>query len=128
MDFNTQIVLIGEDQDPKVAQDLTPAEPATVFPIDQDLYLGSRGSWDKGNPAGEAHGSGVVTRKNIAKVDITFAFDEDDSITVSGLLPVRGKALGAGQLAVTGGTGQFAKAAGKVGMETNNPKRWSFVI
>jgi len=128
VEFSTEFIVIGEDQDPKVEQDLTPLEPASGFPIDQDLYIESGGKWGKGDRAGEAHGTAAVARKNLAQVSITFAFDEDDSIVVSGLLPVQGKKLGAGQLAVTGGTGKFAKAAGKVGMETNNPKRWSFVI
>jgi len=128
VEFSTQFILIGEDQDPKVAQDLTPAAPATVFPIDQDLYEESGGPWKKGDPVGEAHGSGVVTGKNLATCSVTFAFDDDDSLVVEGLLPVQGKKLGAGRLAVTGGTGKFDKASGRVGMETSNPKRWSFVI
>ena len=128
MNFSTQFVLIGEDQDPDVAQDLTPAAPATVFPIDQDLYVEDGGPWKKGGSAGEAHGSAIVTGKNRASVSVTFEFDQDDSIVAQGLLPVQGKALNGGQLAVTGGTGQFAKAAGRVGMEPQNPKRWSFVI
>ena len=128
MNFNTQLIIIGEDQDPDVAKDMTPAAPATVFSIDQDLSVESGGKWNKGNPAGEAHGTAVVTRKNLAACTVTFAFDPDDSIVAEGLLPVQGRKLGAGQLAVTGGTGQFAKAAGTVNMETNNPKRWSFVL
>ena len=61
MEFSTEFIVIGEDQDPKVEQDLTPLEPASGFPIDQDLYLESGGPWKKGDPVGEAHGSAVVT-------------------------------------------------------------------
>jgi hypothetical protein len=128
VDFSTEFILIGEDQDPDIAQDVTPSAPATVFSIDQDLYLESGGQWKKGDPVGEAHGSGVVTGKNLATCSVTFAFDAEDSIVAEGLLPVQGKKLDAGRLAVTGGTGQFDKVSGRVGMETRNPKRWSFVI
>ena len=128
MDLSPEPILIGEDQDPRSAQDLTPVPPGTVFPIDQDLYFESGGPWKKGGSAGEAHGSGISTGKNLATCSVTFAFNNDGTIVAEGLLPIQGKKLGAGELAVTGGTGKYDKASGRVGMETNNPKRWSFVI
>ena len=127
MEFSPELILIGEDQNPKVAEDLTPAAPGTVFPVDQDLYFESGGTWNKGGPAGEAHGSGIATEKNLAQCSVTFAF-RDGTIVAEGILPIQGKKLGAGQLAVTGGTGRYKNRLGQVDMETRNPKRWSFVI
>jgi hypothetical protein len=126
MEFSAGFTLIGEDQseDP---DELAPAAPATVFPIDQDIYQEGADPWSKGDLVGEAHGFAVVTRRG-AMTNVTFAFDEADSVVVHGLLPVEGKRLGNGRIAVTGGTGKFAKASGNVDMQTRNPKRWSFVL
>jgi hypothetical protein len=128
MEFTAEFTVIGEDQDPDETSELTPTPPGSVFPIDQDLYEGSGdGSWDKGSPVGEAHGSVVVTRKSRAMCVITFEF-ESGTVMVQGLLPAQGKKLSGGTLAVTGGTGDFEKSTGRVDMDSINPKRWSFVL
>ena len=126
MEFTAEFTVIGEDQEPDSKEELAPAPPGTVFPIDQDLYE-EDGSWKAGGPVGEAHGSVIVTRKNRAMCVITFEF-ESGTVMVQGLVPVQGKKLSGGTLAVTGGTGDFEKSAGRVDMESVNPKRWSFVL
>jgi hypothetical protein len=128
MEFTAEFTVIGEDQDPDENMDeLAPAPPGSLFPIDQDLYESTNGSWDKGPLVGEAHGSVVVTRKNRAMCALTFEFDSG-TVMVQGLLPAQGKKLSGGTLAVTGGTGDFEKSGGRVDMDSVNPKRWSFVL
>ena len=126
--FTAAFTLIGEDQD-KIADLLAPAPQGSVMTIDQDLYEEQGGAWQRPDtPVGEAHGSVIVTRKGFATCNITFTFGDDDSIVAQGLLPISGKSLNNGHLAVTGGTGQFDKVSGRVDMETQNPKRWSFIL
>ena len=128
MEFSAEFTVIGEDQE-EDGSDLAPVKPGDVFPIDQDLYEEEGQKWNRpGDPVGEAHGSMVLTRRHFASCTITFTFGEDDTLVAHGLLPVDGRKLRDGKLAVTGGTGQFHGAGGRVNMETQNPKRWSFII
>jgi hypothetical protein len=130
MEFNAGFTLIGEDQDGEdETDDLTPVPPGSVFSLDQDLYQEGDQAWGRGDgPIGEAHGAVVATKRGRAMCAITFAIDESDVIVAQGLLPLQGRKLGSGSLAVTGGTGAFDKVSGRVDMETRNPKRWSFVL
>jgi hypothetical protein len=128
MEFTAEFTVIGEDQDPDDKDQVAPLPPGSVFPIDQDLYEeDGDGSWREGGQVGEAHGSVTVTRKGRAMCVITFEF-ESGTVMVQGLVPAQGKTLSGGTLAVTGGTGDFEKSAGRVDMESRNPKRWSFVL
>jgi hypothetical protein len=128
MEFGTGFTVIGEDQETE-DDELAPVGPGSVFSIDQDLFEEVGEAWNRpGDPVGEAHGSVVVTRKQFATCNITFTFSSEDVVVVQGLLPVDGKNLGGGVLAVTGGTGQLNKASGRVDVETQNPKRWSFLL
>jgi len=128
MEFTAELTVIGEDQDTDEKEQIGPATPGSVFAIDQDLFEESGdGTWDKGSLVGEAHGSIVVTRRSRAMCVITFQF-ETGTLVVQGLLPSDGRQLSGGTLAVTGGTGDFERSAGRVDMESVNPKRWSFVL
>ena len=130
MEFNAGFTLIGEDQDGEdKTDDLTPVPPGSVLSLDQDLYQEGDEAWGRpDDPIGEAHGAVVATKRGRAMCTITFAIDENDVIVAQGLLPLQGRKLGSGSLAVTGGTGAFDKVSGRVDMETRNPKRWSFVL
>jgi hypothetical protein len=128
MEFSAQFTIIGEDQ-MQQTEDLSAAAPGRVVPIDQDLFEEVGGPWNHGsNPVGEAHGSIVVTGKNLGMCHITFSFGDEDTIVAHGVLPIAGSTVGGGLLAVAGGTGQFDKAAGRLDVETSNPKRWSFIL
>jgi hypothetical protein len=128
MDFNTEITVIGEDQN-KQAEDLSAAAPGRVVPIDQDLFEEVGGPWNHGSdPIGEAHGSIVVTGKNLGMCHITFSFGDEDTIVAHGVLPIAGSTVGNGHIAVSGGTGQFDKVSGRLDVEHRNPKRWSFAL
>lgn len=128
MEFSAGFTVIGEDQEQQT-DDLAPVMPGDVFSIDQDLFEEVGEAWNRpGDPVGEAHGSVVVTRKHFAMCNITFTFGDQDIIVAQGLLPIDGKTLGSGLLAVAGGTGQFDKVSGRLDVETRNPKRWSFIL
>jgi hypothetical protein len=128
MEFTAEFTIIGEDQESDDDKDMAPLLPGSAFSIDQDLYEeDGMQSWQRGGRAGEAHGAVVVTRRGRAMCVIAFEF-ENGSVIVQGVLPAEGKKLSGGTLAVTGGTGDFEKSAGHVDMETQNPKRWSFVL
>jgi hypothetical protein len=130
MEFNTQFTLIGEDQDGEdKTDDLSPVPPGGVLSLDQDLYQEGDEAWGRPNdPIGEAHGAAVVTKRGHAMCTITFVIDEADIIVAQGLLPIAGRKLGSGSLAVTGGTGAFERSSGHVDVESRNPKRWSFLL
>lgn len=126
MEFTAEFTVIGEDQDPDDSKQVGPLPPGTVFPIDQDLFDQVE-DWRPGGKLGEAHGAVTVTRKGRAMCVVTFEFD-NGTVMVQGLLAAEGKKLSGGTLAVTGGTGEFERSAGRVDMESQNPKRWSFVL
>ena len=127
MEITTEFTVIGDD-DAQTPKDLAAASPATVVPIDQELFEELGEPWERGERVGEAHGIAVVTRRGVAVCNVTFAFEGEDTISVHGVLPIDGSTLGNGRLAVAGGTGRFNKATGTLNMETRNPKRWSFYL
>ena len=128
MEFRARFTVIGEDQEQQT-DDLAPPGAGDVFSIDQDLFEEVGESWNRpGDPVGEAHGSGVVTKKDLAMCSITFTFGDEDIIVAHGLLPSNGRRLGNGLLAVTGGTGRFDRVSGRLEVESRNPKRWGFFI
>jgi hypothetical protein len=128
MEFSASFTVIGEDQ-AEQTDDIAAFAPGRAFSIDQDLFEEQGGAWNRpGDPVGEAHGSGLVTRKGLAMCHITFTFGPDDIIIAHGVLPLGGKDVGAGLLAVAGGTGQFHKALGRCDVEVQNPKRWIFTL
>ena len=121
MEILTEYTFIGEDQDG--SEDLMSAEPGRVTVVRQALYMQDVKDWSKGDRVGTLHGSLIVGR---GKVICHFVFDLEDghAIVVGGALPPGESNFGEGVLAVTGGTGQFAKAAGVCVVETMNPKRY----
>lgn len=126
MEFTEIVTIISDDE--RQSADLNAAPPATLDAIDLVLYEEIDEPWKKGEPIGEAHGTAVVTHAGLAVCHITFTFSDGDTIVAHGVLPIDGSNLGNGHLAVTGGTGHFHKAAGRVDVETRNPKRWIFTL
>jgi hypothetical protein len=129
MEIDLGFTIVGEDME-GTRTDLSDAGPAAVIPIDQDTYHEGDDPFDAGEHAGWAHGIAILTHRDRLVVHLTFSFEADpeDSIVVHGVLPREDGAVGAGRLAVTGGTGQFHKAAGTVKVETRNPKRYIFTL
>lgn len=126
MEFTTEFTIIGDEETQTFDLDL--AAPAAVVAFDHTLYEEVGEPWNKGERIGEAHGTAVVTRKRVAVCHVTFVFGDEDTIVAHGVLPIDGSTLGGGRLAVAGGTGRFDKAAGRLDVETRNPKRWSFFL
>jgi hypothetical protein len=129
MDFDLGFALIGEDMD-GTAADLSDVGPASIVPIDQDTYVAVDEGFDRGEHAGWMHGIAVLTHRDRLVCQLVFSFDgrPEDSIVVHGVLPRDDGAIGAGWLAVTGGTGRFHKASGTVRVDTQNPKRFGFTF
>lgn len=127
MEFTAEFTVISDEQDLSFAAQADVSKPAMLAVFDQNLYDEAGEPWQRGELIGEVSGTWVTTHRGKAVVNITFMIGED-AITAHGVLPVDGSDLGRGRLAVTGGTGRFAKASGAVDMDTRNPKRWSFAL
>ena len=125
MEFTTGFTVISDEQELSFAAEAGASGPARLAAFDQNLYEEADEPWQRGELIGEVSGTWVTTPRGRAIVNVTFTIGED-TIVAHGVLPVEGSDLGRGRLAVTGGTGEFHKAAGTVDMETRNPKRWSF--
>ena len=127
MQVEAPFILVGEDIE-AARTDLTDAAPAAMIPIDQVTYLEAGAPFEPGEREGEAHGSAMLTHSNKLVVHLTFDFDEDeeDSVTAHGVLPREGGQIGRGRIAITGGTGRFHKASGRIEVQTRNPKRYIF--
>lgn len=123
----TGLTLVGEDMEGTRAN-LAEVGPGTVIPIDQDTFAEHGAPFARGERSGWMHGTAVLTHRDRLVCQFVFCFegDPEDSIVVSGVLPRDGDDVGAGVLAVTGGTGKFRRISGAVTVETRNPKRYKF--
>lgn len=129
MEIDGDFTLVGEDMEGTQA-DLTGVEPATVVPLDQDLYEEQGAPFERGEHIGSLAGTAILTNRDRLVCNLTFSFlsDPEDSIVAQGVLPREDGGIGPGLLAVTGGTGRFDKASGNLTVETRNPKRYSFAF
>jgi hypothetical protein len=127
MEIAEEFTLIGEDRD-QTWMDLTGAPAATVFVFDQTLFSEGAEPWEKGDEVGSLHGVAVVTHGGRAISTLIFQFDDEDSITAHGVLPVEKSSVGSGLITVTGGTGQFRGSSGQVSIESRNPKRYGIQV
>ena len=127
MEFLTEFTIIGDDET-QTFEDLAKAAPATVVAIHHELFEERGEPWERGEHVGEADGTAVVTQRGVAVCHLTFALGDEDTLVALGVLPIDGRTLGGGRLAVAGGTGRFNKASGTLIAETRNPKRWSFYL
>jgi hypothetical protein len=116
--------VIGDDEE-QSPDDFAGLAPRDVVVIDQQLYEDD-GYFDKGRHVGWAHGSGVVTHRVRIVCHVTFVFEEGDTLAAHGVLPIEGRTIGNGLMAVTGGTGRYRNAGGTMYVETVNPKRWKY--
>jgi hypothetical protein len=126
MEFDATLILIGDDE---TAADAT-ASPggAEVITIDQQLFQEAGEPWERGDRVGEAHGTAVATPSGRAVCNLTFEFDDEDSISMHGVVRLEGWSIGAGRMAVVGGTGKFHQASGSVRVEHRNPKRYRLAL
>ena len=124
MEIATGFILIGEDEDG--AEDLSSAEPGRVAVIHQALYEQGEKDWDRAGRVGTLDGVVVAARRGKVVCHLVFDLGDDGTIVVAGSLPAGASHFDDGALAVTGGTGGFAKAVGTCMVQTMNPKRYSF--
>jgi hypothetical protein len=127
MEVSEGFTLIGEDRE-QTPMDLSGAHPATPFVFDQTLFLEGDVPWGKGDEVGIMHGVAVVTHGGNAICHLIFRFDDEDSITAVGVLPLETPSVGAGVITVDGGTGKYRGLSGQVRIETRNPKRYGFQV
>jgi len=127
MEIAEELILIGEDRD-QTWMDLTGAPAATVVVFDQTLFNEGDKPWQKADEVGSMHGVAVVTHGGLAISTLVFQFNDEDSITAHGVLPVEKSSGGSGVITVTGGTGQFRRSSGQVGIESRNPKRYGIQV
>ena len=126
MEFDATLVLIGDDD---TAADAAASHGgAEVITIDQQLYQEAGEPWERGDRVGEAHGIAVATPAGRAVCNLTFEFDDEDSISMHGVLRLEGSTIGSGRMAVVGGTGKFHQASGSVRVEHRNPKRYRLAL
>ena len=126
-----EFTIIGDDDEQAPTE--FPAEAAaTTVALEQTLYEEIDEPWNRGGAIGAAHGVGVVTPRGRIAWAITFSLGaslgQEDTIAASGVLPAQKSSMGPGVLAVTGGTGRFARVTGQVTVEVRNPKRYRFDV
>jgi hypothetical protein len=126
MEFDATLVLIGDDDRPTEAT--ASHGGAEVIAIDQQLYQEAGEPWERGEHVGEAHGTAVATPSGRLVCNLTFEFGDEDSISMHGVLRLEGSTIGAGRMAVVGGTGKFHQATGSVRVEHRNPKRYRLAL
>ena len=122
------MILIGDDEQRSPEGLTAESAAATVIAIDQQLYEEGDEPWEKGLRAGEAHGIAVTTHGGRAVCNLTFELGDEDSISMHGVVLVEGGSIGRGRLAVTGGTGRYEGASGRVVVEHQNPKRYRLAV
>jgi Dirigent-like protein len=127
MQVSEGFTLIGEDRE-QTPMDLSAAQAATVVVFDQTLFQEGDVPWEKGDEVGTMHGVAVVTHGGRAVCTLIFRFDDEDSITAVGVLPVETSSVGEGVITVNGGTGKYRGLSGQVRIETQNPKRYGFQV
>jgi hypothetical protein len=132
MEITEDLTLIGEDDDEGEKLDFSQVVPGFAFSRRQDLFQEADEAWSKGPQVGTAHLGVIVGHRGVAICHVVFVLDGDDTIVAHGVLPLtdgpKGATVGNGLLAVTGGTGNFNGAGGRLDVEVMNPKRYHFTI
>ena len=128
MGSEESLTFIGDDEQ-RTPNELTAEAPAaTVIAIDQQLYDEAGDPWERGDLVGEARGIAVITHGGRAICHLTFELGQEDTLVANGVLPIEGGSIGAGRIAVTGGTGRFDRASGTLVVESRNPKRYRVMV
>lgn len=124
MDSRTEFVLVGEEDEDDEAFDLSSLRVNEVFPVHQTLYWEAGEEFTKGERAGELNGTVVMTGGRRAVCLLVFSLDDGHGLVAAGVLPLERAWDGERHIAITGGTGNHARARGTVAVSTRNPKRY----
>lgn len=128
MESQTEIELIGEEAEDDEPFDLSSLRANEMFPIHQTLYLWDTESDDgfaKAEQVGHLNGTVMMTRGERAVCLFVFSFDDGSGLVAAGVLPLDRAWDDEHHIAVTGGIGRHARAAGTVGVLSKNPKRYN---
>jgi hypothetical protein len=107
-------------------EELIGAQPGSTVIVDEPVYPP-----EPPDPYG--HGGdeiGTVTivqfkgQGNRIPFAAYFAFNDGDSVSLTGFVPGDGSWKGRGVVAYGGGTGKFASRAGQLDLQSDNPRRW----
>jgi hypothetical protein len=107
-------------------EELIGAPPGSTVIVDEPIYPPEA-------PDPYGHGNeeiGTVTivqfkgQGNRIPFAAHFAFNDGDSVSLTGFVPGNGSWKGKGVVAYGGGTGKFASRAGQLDLQSDNPKRW----
>ena len=128
MGSEESLTFIGDDEQRTPDALTAGGSAATVIAIDQQLYDEAGEPWERGDLIGAAYGIAVITHGGRAFCHLTFELGQEDTMVASGVLPIEGDSIGAGRIAVTGGTGRFDRASGTLMVESQNPKRYRFMV
>ncbi len=123
MESQMELSLIGHDVRDDDAFDLAPIPDLPVRPIHQVLHVQNK-DWEAGERVGELFGCAVRAGGDRAICILDFRLDSGDSLVATGMLDAEHAWEGVRSIAITGGTGEYVRAAGVVTVETRNPKRY----
>ena len=107
-------------------EELIGAQPGSTVIVDEPVYPP-----EPPDPYG--HGGdeiGTVTivqfkgQGNRIPFAAYFAFNDGDSVSLTGFVPGNGSWKGKGVVAYGGGTGKFASRTGQLDLQSDNPRRW----
>jgi hypothetical protein len=107
-------------------EELIGAQPGSTVIVDEPVYPP-----EPPDPYG--HGGdeiGTVTivqfkgQGNRIPFAAYFAFNDGDSVSLTGFVPGDGSWKGKGVVAYGGGTGKFASRTGQLDLQSDNPRRW----
>lgn len=82
-------------------------------------------SWERGAEVGSATGHYIVTPGGHAVYTVVLHLGDAGTLVAAGRLPYD-RSLGNGWIAVTGGTGNFQDARGRLQVDFKNPKRYTY--
>ena len=125
-----EFVLVGNEEDDDDEFDLSSILTAQVFVPHQVLYWEGEDKFDRGERAGELDGIVAVGKRGRAVCHFILTLDSGASLVATGVLPAERSWDGERPISITGGTGEYERATGSIGVETLNPKRYnvSFLI
>lgn len=120
-----EFALVGEEDDEDQIFDLSSLEAAQVFVPHQTLYTAVDEGFTRGDRLGELDGIVAVGHRGRAVCHFVLTFDSGDSLVATGVLPAERKWDDGRSIAITGGTGEYERAAGTISVRSFNPKRYN---
>jgi len=99
--------------------------PGDYVPFDETLYAGSPDSWEPGAQIGSASGFTLRTPGPFVLYHVILDLGDGNSLVAAGRLPYDTSPK-AGVIPVTGSSGRYGNAGGRLKVEFKNPKRYTY--